>query len=185
MLIRAEAPNDILPIDRLLKKVFAHCDRASFVMSLRENGYNTLSLVACDDEGALFAHLMFSSVTINGIDIGVQKLASIAVHPLYDNLLISKKLILEGFEILQDFGYPACVVLGCSHFYSSLGFRLARPFGLDLQDEGLEQNSSFMAIELTDGALDLCQGKVDYFAELNVLEQEGMQKNALSMNDYA
>lgn len=41
MLIRSEAPADILPIDRLLKTVFETEAEAKLVMRLRENGNRT------------------------------------------------------------------------------------------------------------------------------------------------
>jgi putative acetyltransferase len=50
MLIRTEAPADILAIDRLLKETFPDSNEAELVMALRENSQLTLSLVACDDE---------------------------------------------------------------------------------------------------------------------------------------
>lgn len=51
MLIRSEALADLLAIDKLLNKTFPSDAEAKLVMSLRENGHNTLSLVACNDEG--------------------------------------------------------------------------------------------------------------------------------------
>ena len=49
MLIRTEAPADILAVDRLLKSAFETETEADLVMRLRENGRRTLSLVACND----------------------------------------------------------------------------------------------------------------------------------------
>ncbi|GAK85151.1 acetyltransferase [Vibrio ponticus] len=60
MLIRTEAPADILVIDRLLKETFPTEAEANLVMSLRENGKLTLSLVACNDDGEVVGHAMFS-----------------------------------------------------------------------------------------------------------------------------
>jgi putative acetyltransferase len=51
MLIRTEAPADILAVDKLLKSTFETEAEANLVMKLRENGRRTLSLVACNDEG--------------------------------------------------------------------------------------------------------------------------------------
>lgn len=51
MLIRTEAPADLLAIDALLKTVFPTDAEANLVMALRENGRLTLSLVACSEEG--------------------------------------------------------------------------------------------------------------------------------------
>lgn len=79
MLIRTEAPADILVVDQLLKNVFATEAEADLVMALRENGQRTLSLVACDDEGEIVGHVMFSPVTLEGEDLNWQGLAPLAV----------------------------------------------------------------------------------------------------------
>ncbi|QSA19762.1 N-acetyltransferase, partial [Vibrio furnissii] len=72
MLIRTEAPADILAVDRLLKTVFDTDAEANLVMALRENSHRTLSLVACDDEGEVVGHAMFSPVLLNGEDLNWQ-----------------------------------------------------------------------------------------------------------------
>lgn len=79
MLIRTEAPADILVVDQLLKNVFATEAEADLVMAARENGQRTLSLVACDDEGEIVGHVMFSPVTLEGEDLNWQGLAPLAV----------------------------------------------------------------------------------------------------------
>lgn len=83
MLIRTEAPADILVVDQLLKNVFATEAEADLVMALRENGQRTLSLVACDDEGEIVGHVMFSPVTLEGEDLNWQGLAPLAVKEEY------------------------------------------------------------------------------------------------------
>ena len=83
MLIRTEAPADILTIDRLLKHAFPTEAEANLVMRLRENGKLTLSLVACTDEGEVVGHALFSPVTLNGEDLSWQGLAPLAVHDDY------------------------------------------------------------------------------------------------------
>ena len=50
MLIRTEAPADILTIDRLVRATFETEAEARLVMSLRENSHLTLSLVACTED---------------------------------------------------------------------------------------------------------------------------------------
>lgn len=66
MLIRTEAPADILAVERLLSAVFATNSEANLVTSLRENGRRTLSLVACDEQGEIVGYALFSPVTLNG-----------------------------------------------------------------------------------------------------------------------
>ena len=122
MLIRTEAPADILVIDRLLKQTFETEAEANLVMALRENGKLTLSLVACNDEGEVVGHALFSPVTLEGEDLNWQGLAPVAVREDYRQQGIAEKMIREGLESLRDFAYPACVVLGDPAYYSRFGF---------------------------------------------------------------
>lgn len=125
MLIRTEAPADILVIDRLLKETFETEAEANLVMSLRENGKLTLSLVACNDEGEVVGHAMFSPVTLEGEDLNWQGLAPVAVREDVRKQGIAESMVREGLESLRDFGYPACVVLGDPAYYSRFGFSAA------------------------------------------------------------
>ena len=70
MLIRTEAPSDILAIDELLREVRSGSVVAERVMKLRENGQRTLDIVACEDLGNVIGFVMFSPV--NKIDTGVE-----------------------------------------------------------------------------------------------------------------
>ncbi len=135
MLIRTEAPADILPIDALLKAVFDTEAEADLVMKLRENSRRTLSLVACNDDGEIVGHVMFSPVTVAGVDHNWQGLAPLAVRREYQGKGIGSQLIKEGLSSLRDFGYPVCVVLGDPNYYSRLGFSSATDAGLDCQWE--------------------------------------------------
>ena len=60
MLIRTEAPADILTIDALLRQTFPTSAEAKLVRSLRENSRFTLSLVACSDDGEVIGHVLFT-----------------------------------------------------------------------------------------------------------------------------
>lgn len=69
MLIRTEAPADILPIDNFIKENHSDDAAANLVMHLREEGRLTLSLLACDDKGKIVGHLFFSEVTLNDVTL--------------------------------------------------------------------------------------------------------------------
>ncbi|WP_159738044.1 GNAT family N-acetyltransferase [Vibrio atypicus] len=122
MLIRTEAPVDILAVDRLLKTAFETEAEANLVMRLRENGNRTFSLVACTDEGEVIGHLFFSPVTLDGEDLNWQGLAPLAVKEEYRREGIAQQLVEEAFSSLYELGYPACVVLGDPAYYSRFGF---------------------------------------------------------------
>ncbi|AMG31117.1 N-acetyltransferase [Grimontia hollisae] len=167
MLIRSEALADQFAIDRLLKKVFPTDAEAELVKSLRENGHNTLSLVACNDGGDVVGHLMFSPVLVDGTDTGVQGLAPLCVHPDYRGQGIAAQLVREGFDTLNEFGYPACVVLGDPAYYSRFGFKPAEEFGLSCKWD--VPADAFMAFEFAEGAFNTVQGQVTYCAEFDAL----------------
>ncbi|MEZ8147472.1 GNAT family N-acetyltransferase [Enterovibrio norvegicus] len=167
MLLRSEAPADLLPIDRLVKKAFDTDAEAKLVMTLRENGHNTLSLVACNDDGKVVGHIMFSPVIIGGRDTGIQGLAPVCVHHDYRKQGLASDMIREGFEILSEFGYPACVVLGDPAYYSRVGFVPASQYSLTCKWD--VPADAFMAIELLDGAFSDVTGLVEYCAEFDAL----------------
>lgn len=95
-------------------------------MALRENGQRTLSLVACDDEGEIVGHVMFSPVTLEGEDLNWQGLAPLAVKEEYRRQGIGAELVKEGLSSLGELGYPACVVLGDPAYYSRLALKMPR-----------------------------------------------------------
>ena len=167
MLIRTEAPADILVIDRLLKSVFETDAEANLVMSLRENSHLTLSLVACSDEGEVVGHLMFSPVTLDDEDHNWQGLAPLAVKAECRNKGIAKSLVEEAFSTLVDFGYPACVVLGDPAYYDRFGFKAASEFGLSCVWDVPE--GAFQAIELVEGVFAGHSGEIAYSPEFNDL----------------
>ncbi|MGF1771864.1 GNAT family N-acetyltransferase [Vibrio maritimus] len=158
MLIRTEAPADILAIDRLLKSVFETDAEANLVMVLRENSRLTLSLVACSDEGEVIGHVLFTPVSIDGEELSWQGLAPLAVATSHQGKGIAKALVKEAFETLLDFGYPACVVLGDPNYYSKFGFTSASEFGLKCQWEVPE--GAFQVQSLTEQTIpELLEGK--------------------------
>ena len=163
MLIRTEAPADILPIDQLLKQVFPSEYEANLVMKLRENAQRTLSLVACTDEGEVIGHLLFSPVTLNGQDMLWQGLAPLAVHPDHQRQGIGQALVREGLESLRDFGYPVCVVLGDPAYYGKQGFISAQSLGFDCAWEAPE--GAFQIVELQSHQCHGHAGRIDYCRE--------------------
>lgn len=167
MLIRTEAPADILPIQRLLGDVFPDSGEADLVMQLRENGQRTLSLVACNDEGELVGHAMFSPVMVGDADLNWQGLAPVSVRKDYRNSGIGSQLIREGLESLAELGYPVCVVLGDPNYYGRFGFGPATDHQLNCQWEVPE--GAFQVMSLLDGELNGHTGLVKYSEEFLAL----------------
>jgi putative acetyltransferase len=167
MLIRTEAPADILVVDRLLKRTFPTDQEANLVMALRENSNLTLALVACDDDGELVGHIMFSPVSVDGQDLNWQGLAPLAVDPRKQGQGIGKQLIVQGIEFLADFSYPACVVLGDAAFYRQFGFQSAQNLGIGCQWDVAAD--AFQVCEISAGALDRVHGVVRYSSEFEAI----------------
>lgn len=167
MLIRTEAPADILPINALLESVYETNAEAKLVRSLRENSRFTLSLVACNDDGEVIAHLLFTPILIEGDDIGWQGLAPIAVKKEYRNKGIAGKLIKEGFDSLFELGYPVCSVLGDPSFYGRFGFSDAQHFNMHCHWDAPQ--GYFQIIELAEGACEGKQGLIEYCPEFSEL----------------
>lgn len=167
MLIRTEAPADILAVDRLLKEAFDTDAEANLVMRLRENGRRTLSLVACNDEGEVVGYVLFSPVTLEGEDLNWQGLAPLAVRDDYRNKGIAADLVKEGFSSLLEFGYPACVVLGDPAYYSRFGFEASEKH--DMRCQWDVPQGAFQVLGLVDGELTNRKGLIEYSVEFSEL----------------
>ncbi|PMH41184.1 GNAT family N-acetyltransferase [Vibrio sp. 10N.286.49.B3] len=167
MLIRTEAPVDILAIDRLVKAAFDTEAEANLVMKLRENSQLTLSLVACSDDGEVIGHVMFSPVTVEGQDINWQGLAPLSVKKEYRQQGVASKLIQEALIMLQDFSYPACVVLGDPDFYTRFGFKPASEYNLRCEWE--VPSEAFLILGVDNYSLDEHQGLINYRSEFSDL----------------
>ncbi|MCW7547186.1 N-acetyltransferase [Photorhabdus sp. APURE] len=160
MLIRVEIPVDAAGIDQLLRKSFDTPAEAELVQQLREDGLLTLGMVATDDEGQVIGYVAFSPVDINGEDHQWVGLAPLAVAEEYRRQGIGEKLVYEGLDSLNEFGYGVVVVLGDPHYYRRFGFMLASEHQLYCQWPMYE--SHFQVYELADSFLADHQGLVTY-----------------------
>ncbi len=168
MLIRTEAPADILVVDQLLKSVFETEAEANLVMSLRENGNRTLSLVACEDDGEIVGFAMFSPISLEGEHLNWQGLAPLAVKEGYRNQGIGADLVNEGLSSLGELGYPACVVLGDPKYYQRFGFESADKYGFRCKWEVPAE--AFQVLALWENELDNRQGLIEYCSEFDVFD---------------
>ncbi|PKF78538.1 GNAT family N-acetyltransferase [Vibrio sp. vnigr-6D03] len=165
MLIRTEAPADILPIEQLIKHAFPTGAEAELVNRLRENGQRTLSLVACNDEGEVVGYVLFSPVTLDQQDLNWQGLAPLAVKEEYRGKGIASDLVKEGLSSLAELGYPACVVLGDPAYYGRFGFESAADYEMDTQWDVPE--GAFQVRALNEGEFDGKSGKVFFSPEFS------------------
>ncbi|WP_277850239.1 GNAT family N-acetyltransferase [Moellerella wisconsensis] len=160
MLIRVEIPVDAMGIDRLLRRCFPTPYQADLVRQLREDGLLTLGIVATSDEGEVIGYVGFTPVDVNGEDVQWVGLAPLAVDVEHRGQGLGEKLVYEGLDSLNEFGYGAVVVLGDPAYYQRFGFQLAEQHQLHCQWP--EHQAHFMVYGLENDALDAHTGQVSY-----------------------
>jgi putative acetyltransferase len=157
--IRAEQPGDSLAIDRVVREAFGQDEEMRLVRALRDGGHNLLSLVA-ERQGEIVGHLLFTRLPIIGQSQTWQAvaLAPLAVLPACQRQGVGAALMNVGIQQLKERGETIVVVLGHEHYYPKFGFRAELAKMLHAPFSG----PSWMALELTAGALDNVQGRVQY-----------------------
>ncbi|SHF76030.1 GNAT family N-acetyltransferase [Vibrio gazogenes] len=152
MLIRTEAPADILPIDQLLRASLKREETADLVMAYRESSRITLSLVACDDEGQILGYILFTPIAHDGVFHHWQHLRWLVADPQAPDE-ITQQLVTEGLNSLYEFGYPVCSVFGAYNDYRSLGFLPGENFSLNTV-HSLSPPNQLLICEMVQGAVD-------------------------------
>lgn len=165
MLIRVEIPIDAPGIDALLRRSFNGNGEADLVKDLREDGLLTLGVVATDDEGQVVGYAAFSPVAVEGEELQWVGLAPLAVDEAYRGQGLAKKLVYEGLDSLNEFGYAAVVTLGEPALYSRFGFVPAAQHGLHCIWPDTEAH--FLIHPLADDALNGVSGLVEYHEHFN------------------
>ncbi len=167
--IRAEKPEDIAAIRNVNVAAFGRESEADLVDRLRGVA-STFSFVAVEC-GHVVGHLFFSPVEIEGEcadGLPVLGLAPVAVLPDCQRRSIGSLLIQHGLNECTQSGFKAIVVLGALAYYSRFGFIPAKEKGLGC--EYPVPDEAFMVLELEPGALDGCEGTIQYRSEFNTLE---------------
>lgn len=167
MLIRVEIPVDAMGIDRLLRETFPTEAEANLVQHLREDGLLTLGVVATNDNGEVIGYVGFTPVDLNGEDVQWVGLAPLAVNKAYQGQGIAEKLVYEGLDSLNEFGYGAVVVLGDEQYYSRFGFAPASKHNIHCQWP--EQQAHFLICGLENGGIGEQQGDVVYSSHFDNL----------------
>jgi len=126
MLIRDERPADATAIFDITERAFAPMPFASrteqyLTGKLRDAGALTISLVA-EDAGRVVGHVAFSSVLIDGRDVGCYGLGPVSVEPGRQRSGIGSLLIDEGLARLHALSASACVLEGDPNYYQRFGF---------------------------------------------------------------
>jgi putative acetyltransferase len=166
MRIRAEAAADHAQVHELNVAAFGGDAEARLVGLLRARASPLVSLVA-DEGGALAGHILFSPVSLPGIEGLAMGLAPMAVAPMRQRSGIGSALVMAGLAHCEELGALAVVVLGHPEFYPKFGFSPASRFGLRCEYDVPAE--VFMAIELRADALRGASGTVKYHAAFSQL----------------
>lgn len=160
MHIRPETAADREQIYDVNVAAFSGMDEANLVDKLRSAALPLISLVA-EHEHKLLGHILFSPVTLDSHpDLQLMGLAPMAVIPERQYSGIGSDLVGQGLDACRAGGVGAVVVLGHPEYYPRFGFRPARELGLVCEFDVPPE--AFMALELTPGYLQECQGTVAY-----------------------
>ena len=160
MTIRPEILADREAICEVNRLAFGQDAEARLVDALRDGGFVRLSLVA-EIDGQIVAHILFSRlpiVTETGV-VEALSLAPMAVLPAHQRQGIGSRLMQAGLHACEAAGHRIVIVLGHAGFYPRFGFsaKLAEPI-----TSPFSGGESWMAIELTPGALQGVRGTVEY-----------------------
>ena len=137
-------------------------DEADLVEALRAEAEPIVSLVA-EDDGVIVGHILFSPVTLDGhSELKLMGLAPMAVLPDLQRGGIGSALVKAGLEACRQLGSIGVIVLGHAAYYPRFGFVPASRFCIDSEYEVPDE--SFMAMELTPGALAGKSGRARYHA---------------------
>ncbi|MFC3745587.1 GNAT family N-acetyltransferase [Paenibacillus sp. GCM10012306] len=143
-------------------------DEARLVERIRssEGSIPELSIVAIQDEGEsanVIGHVLFSKASVIDRDIEhpVIVLAPVAVHPDSQRQGVGQALIREGLRRCQALDYGLVLLIGHPSYYPKLGFKPARPYGLELKQFEVPDDV-FMVHECIEGRLAAVKGELRY-----------------------
>ncbi|ABS22448.1 GNAT family N-acetyltransferase [Bacillus cytotoxicus] len=119
-----------------------------------------LSLVAVDQE--IIGHILLSKIQIVDGDkcIDSLALAPVSVAPGYQKKGIGSLLISNVLRKAKELGYHSVIVLGHKEYYTKFGFKPTHLW--DIRAPFDVPGEVFMAMELTEHALQNVQGVVQY-----------------------
>jgi putative acetyltransferase len=161
--IREETASDHEAVIRVEKAAFGEDTESELVEDLRAGGKFLLSLVA-EQEGEVVGHALYTLLRVEreGAEtLWFPTLGPLAVSPEHQKLGIGTRLMQEAHERLKADGHTAIFVLGHVSYYPRIGFSPAREFDVHYQND----RDSWMALELTPGALDEVSGQAIYAEE--------------------
>ncbi len=152
-------PKERAAIRAVIAAAFQRVDEADLVDQLRADEHALLSLIA-EHDGSIVGHVLFSRMWIDTSRgrVSAIALAPVAVLPGHQRRGIAALLITRGIELLRQRNEAIVIVLGNPGYYPRFGFSAEKSRSL----KSPFPPEAFMAMELTDGALDGIEGSVVY-----------------------
>ena len=160
--IRQEVKEDHKRVYEINKMAFGQENESKLIEKIRKgpNFVPELSLVA-EKDNEIVGHILFSKIKIVGeSEFETLALAPMAVIPKLQKQGIGGKLIKKGIEKAIELGFDSIIVLGHKDYYPKFGFQQASKWGIKSPFEVPDE--AFMAIELTEKALESRAGVVQY-----------------------
>ncbi len=168
--IRKEEEKDYKQIYEVNKLAFQQENESKLIEKIRKskNFIPGLSIVA-EIDNRIVGHILFSKIKIIGAsDYESLALAPMAVIPEFQKKGIGSELIKKGIAKAKELGFDSIIVLGHKEYYPRFGFQRASKWDIKCPFEVPED--VFMAIELTEKALEGKAGTVEYPDEFNEVE---------------
>ena len=168
--IRKEEEKDHEQIYEVNKLAFQQENESNLIEKIRksENFIPELSIVA-EINNRIVGHILFSKIKIMGdSDYESLALAPVAVIPEFQKRGIGSELVKIGIDKAKELGFDSIIVLGHKEYYPKFGFQRASKWNIKCPFEVPDE--IFMAIELTEKALEGKAGTVKYPDEFNEAE---------------
>lgn len=168
IMIRQELKNDYLETEEVVRKAFLNetfSDKTEhkLVSRIRKSAafIPALSIVAKKNQ-EIVGHVLLSKITIENHDnlVNSLALAPVSVDPKNQNKGIGHQLISYALKKALELGYQSVIVLGHREYYAKFGFKPAHLWNIKAPFD--VPSDVFMALELTEGALENVHGVVVY-----------------------
>lgn len=162
LLIRQEEKKDRKDIYEVNRLAFGQENESKLIVRIRadSNFVPGLSLVAVTG-GKTVGHILLSKIKIIGSSVfETLALAPMAVIPAFQKQGIGSELIKEGMSKAKELGFDSIIVVGHKDYYRRFGFERASKWDIKCPFEVPDE--VFMAVELTEKALEGKAGTIEY-----------------------
>ncbi|EWG12832.1 GNAT family N-acetyltransferase [Cytobacillus firmus] len=169
ILIRQELPADYDSTEEMVKAAFSNEEYSNkkehfLVKRLRNSDafIPELSLVALNPAKEVVGHILLSKIKILDGEKAADSLAlaPVSVRPGYQGKGIGSQLIRTALNKAKEAGNHSVIVLGHKDYYPKFGFKPASLWNIHAPFEVPDE--VFMALELTENALENTAGEVQY-----------------------